>query len=50
MEEQNKVIGENLCKVRKIRRFTQKQLGEKVGTTAATIGNYERGDRLSLDI
>lgn len=45
MEEQNKAIGKNLCKIRKIRRFTQKQLGEKVGTTAATIGNYERGDR-----
>lgn len=45
MEEQNKAIGKNLCRIRKIRRFTQKQLGEKVGTTAATIGNYERGDR-----
>lgn len=45
MEDQNKVMGSNLCKIRKIRRLTQKQLGEKVGATAATIGNYERGDR-----
>ena len=45
MEDQNKVMGSHLCKIRKIRRLTQKQLGEKVGATAATIGNYERGDR-----
>ena len=45
MEDQNKIISSNLCKLRKIRKLTQKQLGEKVGMTAATIGNYERGDR-----
>ncbi|ARD07198.1 hypothetical protein B1745_06235 [Lactobacillus amylolyticus] len=45
MQNQNKVIGRNLCKIRKIRKFTQKQLGEKLNMSSATIGNYERGDR-----
>ncbi|WP_251717083.1 helix-turn-helix domain-containing protein [Lactobacillus agrestimuris] len=45
MEDKNKVIGRNLYKIRKIRRLTQKQLGESVGISSATIGNYERGDR-----
>ena len=45
MEDKNNVIGRNLYKIRKIRRLTQKQLGENVGISSATIGNYERGDR-----
>jgi transcriptional regulator with XRE-family HTH domain len=44
MEAQNKVIGRNLCNIRKIGGLTQKQLGEK-STTVATVGNYERRDR-----
>lgn len=45
MEDKNKVMGRNLCKIRKIRKLTQKQLGKKVSISSATIGNYERGDR-----
>ena len=45
MRNTNKVITKNLRKIRKIRQFTQEQLGRAMGLSAAAIGNYERGDR-----
>lgn len=45
MENKNELIRKNLHELRKIRGLSQAQLGKKIGITASSIGNYERGDR-----
>lgn len=40
-----KAIGENIRKIRKSKKMTMKELGEKIGVSEQAIGNYERGDR-----
>lgn len=40
-----KAIGENIRKIRKAKKMTMKELGEKIGVSEQAIGNYERGDR-----
>lgn len=37
-------VGENIKKYRKIKRLTQKELGEKIGRTQRTIQAYEKGE------
>ena len=50
MRNSNKVITKNLRKIRKIRQFTQEQLGRAMGLSAAAIGNYERGEIKKSDL
>lgn len=42
-EDQNKYIGKKIKEYRKARKFTQSQLGEKIGVKDNTISAYERG-------
>ena len=36
-------IGENIRKIRKEKKLTQKELAERIGTTESNINNYEKG-------
>lgn len=40
-----KSIGESIREIRKSKKMTMKELGEKIGLSEQAIGNYERGDR-----
>ena len=42
----NKIVGENIRKVRILNRETQAKLGEIIGYGATTVANYESGERL----
>ena len=41
----NKIIGQNLCKLRKANNFTQEQVAEYLGINRSTYSNYELGER-----
>ena len=41
----DKIIGQNLCKLRKANNFTQEQVAEYLGINRSTYSNYELGDR-----
>lgn len=41
----NNQIAKNLKYIRLLKHLTQASLAKKIGVTAATIGNYERGER-----
>ncbi|MDR0753735.1 MAG: helix-turn-helix domain-containing protein [Holosporaceae bacterium] len=41
--EIDKIIGKNLKSIREFRRFTQQELGEKLGVTYQQIQKYEKG-------
>lgn len=36
-------MGKRICKLRRDAHLSQKQLGEKIGKSASTIGSYENG-------
>lgn len=38
-------LGDNIRKIRKSKKITMKELGEKINLSEQAIGNYERGDR-----
>lgn len=37
-------MGKRICKLRRDAHLSQKQLGEKIGKSASTIGSYENAD------
>lgn len=39
-------IGTKIKALREERRYSQKELGDRVGVSRVAIGNYERGDRI----
>ena len=39
----DKIIGQNLCKLRKVNNFTQEQVAEYLGINRSTYSNYELG-------
>ena len=41
----NKIIGQNLCKLRKANNFTQEQIADYLGINRSTYSNYELGER-----
>ena len=41
----DKIIGQNLCKLRKVNNFTQEQVAEYLGINRSTYSNYELGER-----
>lgn len=41
----DKIIGQNLCKLRKANNFTQEQVAEYLGINRSTYSNYELGER-----
>ena len=41
----NKIIGKNLCKLRKFNNFTQDQIAIYLGINRSTYSNYELGER-----
>lgn len=41
----DKIIGQNLCKLRKANSFTQEQIAEYLGINRSTYSNYELGER-----
>jgi len=41
----NKIIGQNLCKLRKANHYTQEQIAECLGINRSTYSNYELGER-----
>ncbi|MBQ8608199.1 MAG: helix-turn-helix transcriptional regulator [Bacteroidaceae bacterium] len=41
----DKIIGQNLCKLRKANSFTQEQVAEYLGINRSTYSNYELGER-----
>lgn len=41
----DKIIGQNLCKLRKANNFTQEQIAEYLGINRSTYSNYELGER-----
>lgn len=41
----NKIIGQNLCKLRKANNFTQEQVAEYLNINRSTYSNYELGER-----
>lgn len=45
-ESWNKIIGENIRKLRLLHKETQAELGEIIGYGATTVANYESGERL----
>ena len=41
----NKIIGQNLYKLRKANNFTQEQIADYLGINRSTYSNYELGER-----
>lgn len=41
----DKIIGQNLCKLRKANNFTQELVAEYLGINRSTYSNYELGER-----
>lgn len=42
----NKIVGENIRRIRLLHEETQAELGEIIGYGATTVANYESGKRL----
>ncbi|MDK1740075.1 helix-turn-helix domain-containing protein [Dellaglioa algida] len=45
MDENNKMIGQRIAKIRKLKNMRQAELAKKIELKPSALGNYERGDR-----